>query len=86
MKKSHKMIILLSILLVAGYMWSLDMPLALEVPLREEPYSFSSFEYNFLYFANYVAIFLSDMPLGMLLDRFPIRRTVVTLGILILLA
>jgi hypothetical protein len=35
MKKSHKAIVALSVILLIGYTWSLDMPEALEVPLRE---------------------------------------------------
>jgi len=86
MKKSYKIVIALSVMLLTGYTWSLDMPLALEVPLREEPYNFSNFDFNFIYFATYITICFSDMPVGMLLDKLPIRKTIICIGLISLIA
>ncbi len=82
MKTSHKIILTLSVVLVAGYTWSLDMPLALEVPLREQPYNFSNFDFNLLYFATYIAVCFSDMPVGMLLDKLPIKKTILCISLI----
>jgi hypothetical protein len=59
------------------------MPEALEVPLKEPPYSFSTAEYNYLYVFSFVPIVLFDIPLGMLMDRIPLRYTMMTMAILL---
>lgn len=42
MKLSDKIITAMGLIIVIGYGYSVDMPQALEAPLREEPYSLSS--------------------------------------------
>lgn len=68
-------------IITVGYGYSLDMPQALEVPLRDEPYNFSSIEFNLLYIATSIPIIFTDIPLGIILDKFPLQITVVIIAL-----
>jgi len=59
----------------------MDMPQALELPLRGEPYNLNSIEFNTLYFAMFLAILITGLPLGVLLDKFPLQKTVIAIAL-----
>jgi hypothetical protein len=59
----------------------MDMPQALENPLREEPYSLSSLEINLIYISTYLPVMFTDIPLGVILDKFPMQKTVLIIAI-----
>lgn len=66
----------LGILIVSGYSYSLDWPQALEAPLREAPYNFSTFQFNMLYFVTSLPIGLLNIPLGILIDKIPLSLSI----------
>ena len=72
-------LLFMATIIVMGYGYSIDMPQALETQLREAPYNLTSLEFNFLYFATYIPIMITDIPVGMLLDRFPMQKTIILL-------
>ena len=75
------LLIFLGTIIVVGYGYSMDMPQALELPLRGEPYNLNSIEFNILYFATYLPILITDLPLGVILDKFPLQKTVVVIAL-----
>lgn len=86
MEINHKIILGLSMSLMAGYTWSLDMPLALEVPLREDPFNFTNFDFSLLYFATYIPVCFFDVSIGMLLDRISIKKAAIWITLICLLS
>ena len=80
MKKEDKVITFLGLVIVIGYGYAMDMPQALETPLRGEPCNLSSIEINLLYFCTYFPVMFTDIPLGILLDRFPLRKSVLVIA------
>jgi len=75
------LLIFLGTIIVVGYGYSMDMPQALELPLRGEPYNLNSIEFNILYFSTYLPILITDLPLGVILDKFPLQKTVVVIAL-----
>lgn len=71
---------MLGLIVVIGYGYSMDMVQALEAPLRGEPCNFSSMEINLLYFSTYLPVMITDIPLGIVLDKFPLQKTVLVIG------
>lgn len=82
MERDDILLIALATLVVAGYGYSMDMPQALEVPLREPPFNFTSMEFNLLYVFTYLPIIFTDIPIGVLLDKFPLQRTVIIITLI----
>jgi MFS family permease len=63
------LLMLLGSAVAFGYTYGLDIIQTLEVPLREEPFSLSTFQFNLLYFFTFIFIFLFNIPIGTLIDR-----------------
>lgn len=82
MEKSSYLLLFLAIAILVGYTYCLDTPEALEVPLRKPPYNFTSANFNLMYFFTFLAVGVLDIPLGIIIDRAPIKRTVIALLIL----
>ncbi len=55
--------------IVFGYTYGLDLIQALETPFREEPYSFTTSQFNLMYFFTFLPIFLFNIPIGIIIDR-----------------
>lgn len=79
MKKEYWILLVLSVGIIIGYTYALDTPQALEIPLRKPPYSFSSVEFNLIYFCTFLLIGPFNIPLGILIDRYPIKRIMILL-------
>ena len=72
----------LSILIVTGYTYTLDWPQALETPLREPPYNFSTFQFNMLYFAALLPVGLLGIAIGITIDRIPLPISIMVITLL----
>lgn len=81
MQLSDKIITVMGLIIVIGYGYSVDMPQAIEAPLREEPYSLSSIQINLLYFSTFLPVMFTDIPLGIVLDKYPMKITVLVIAI-----
>ena len=81
MELEDMVLLVMGTLIVIGYGYSLDMPQALEVPLRAPPYNLTSIEFNWLYICCNLPIVFTDIPLGLVLDRFPLQKTVIVIAL-----
>ena len=63
----------LAIGLAMCYYYNADMLQTLEHNFKQHPYFFSSLQFNMLYFCTYCAQFLFLLPLGILVDKFPLQ-------------
>jgi hypothetical protein len=63
------LLIALSSVLLAGFLYGIDIIEALEVALRKYPYKLTSTQYNMLYFFTFMPIALLEIPVGMIIDR-----------------
>lgn len=79
MEKEYIILLILSVGVMIGYTYCIDTPQSLEIPLRENPYNFSSTEFNFIYFSTFILIGPLSIPLGIAIDRFPIKKTLLIL-------
>ena len=86
MTKRDLFLLLLAIGIVIGYTYALDTPQALEIPLRAEPYNFTSTQFNLLYFATFSLIGFLSIPLGIFIDRYPIKKTLILLLLMLLVS
>lgn len=82
MQVKYILLLLLSILIMAGYTYSLDIPQEIETPLRNIPYSFSTDEFNMLYFSTFFLIIFLVIPIGFIVDQYPIQYTLISLLVL----
>lgn len=80
MKLEDKIITAMGLVIVIGYGYSVDMPQALEAPLREAPYGLSSIQINLLYFSTFLPVMFSDIPLGTVLDKYSMKVTVLVIA------
>lgn len=85
MTRRDLLLLLLAVGIIIGYTYALDTPQALEIPLRKDPYNFTSSEFNLIYFATFLLIGFLEVPLGIAIDRYPIKRTlmIMLLGLLL---
>lgn len=86
MEKSSYLLLFLAVSIILGYTYSLDTPEALEIPLRNAPYNFTTTYFNFMYFSTFLSVGLFCIPIGLLIDRLPLKFTVISLLILSLLS
>lgn len=82
MQFKYIVLLLLSIFIMAGYTYSLDIPQEIETPLRNIPYSFSTDQFNLLYFSTFFLIIFLVIPIGFIIDQSPIKYTLLTLLVL----
>lgn len=64
---------------MAGYTYSLDIPQAIETPLRATPYHFTTDQFNLIYFSTFFLVVFLVIPLGIIIDRYPIQYTLLAL-------
>ena len=86
MKCEDIILVTLGTSIVVGYGYSMDMPQALELPLRGPPYNLDSVDFNLLYFATFLPVMITDIPLGIILDKFPLQKTVIAIAVTSFLA
>jgi hypothetical protein len=86
MEKEHIILVLLASGILFGYGYGLDIPQALEKPLREEPFNFDNIKFNLLYFFTFLPVVLFEIPIGILIDKFPVRNCLYLLLLLGFLA
>lgn len=86
MTKRDAFLLFLAVGIIIGYTYSVDIPQALEVPLRKPPYNFTTVEFNLLYFSTFVLIGFLQVPFGVFVDRYPIKRTLLALLIILCLS
>ena len=55
------------------FYYNIDMLQTLENNLEVHPYFLTTSQFNMLYFSTYIAQFLFLLPLGILIDHFPIK-------------
>ena len=82
MDLQNTILILLASALLFGYCFGFDMPQALEAPLRVEPYNYTNLQFNFLYFFQFLPVVLFQIPIGFLIDKYPVKRTMYFFAIL----
>lgn len=86
MNKRDALLLLLAVGIIIGYSYALDTPQALQIPLREEPYNFTSSQFNLIYFATFLLIGFLEIPLGILIDRYPIKKTLIAMLLALLVS
>ena len=74
-RKEYFILIFLASALLFGYAYGLNMPQALEKPLREEPFNFDNIKFNLLYVLTFAPTVVFEIPIGILIDKYPIRRS-----------
>lgn len=74
MQKETKILIILASALLIGYTYGFDLAQALQAPLREEPYYYTNLEFNLLYFFQFLPVTLFQIPIGMMIDKYPVKR------------
>lgn len=79
MEKYSYLLLFLSVSIMLGYTYSLDTPEALEIPLRNPPYNFSTTSFNLMYFFTFLAVGLFCIPIGVLVDRLSMKITIMGL-------
>ena len=67
--RSSLLLMVLASAIVFGYTYGLDVTQALEVPFREEPYNFTTLQFNLMYVFTFMPIFLFNIPIGIIIDR-----------------
>jgi MFS family permease len=75
MKTQTKILIFLASALLFGYTYAFDIPQALEAPLRLAPYHYNNFEFNLLYFFQFLPVALLQIPLGVVIDKYPVKKS-----------
>jgi fucose permease len=69
------LLIVLSSFLIAGFLYGIDIVEALEVALRKSPYKLSSTQANLFYFFTFMPIALLEIPVGMIIDRIRLKKS-----------
>lgn len=86
MEKSSYLLLFLAVSIIIGYTYSLDTPEALEIPLRNAPYNFTTAYFNLMYFFTFLSVAIFCIPIGLLIDRLSLSFTIISLLILSLLS
>lgn len=86
MKRKDALLLFLAIGFIIGYTYSVDTPQALEIPLRSPPYNFTSSQFNLIYFSTFLLIGVLQIPIGIFIDRYPIKRTLLAMLITLLIS
>jgi hypothetical protein len=58
MTRKDLFLLFLAVGIIVGYTYALDTPQALQVPLRKEPYEFTTTYFNLIYFSTFISIAL----------------------------
>lgn len=86
MLKRNLFLMFLAVGIIFGYTYSLNTPQALEIALRKEPYNFTTISFNLIHFGTHILSAFLSIPLGIFLDKYPIKTTLIALLILLLMA
>lgn len=79
MERKYWALLALGILIMIGYTYSLDIPQEIQTPLQQDPYNFTTEQFNLIYFSTFILVTFLVIPIGIGIDRFPTSLSIIVL-------